>query len=159
MKFLPESFGPGWFSVRNNLHTKETFWGGKFCSLVVPQNPRDGGAWWAAVFGVAQSRTRLKRLSSSSQYTLYTIQSAIQHSDSVIYIYFFLSFLFHSDLPWEIEYSPLCDTVGPCCLSILNVSNSLHLPTPNPQSVPFPPSYLATTSLFSMSVSLFLFCG
>ena len=29
-------------------------------------NPRDGGAWWAAVCGVAQSRTRLKRLSSSS---------------------------------------------------------------------------------------------
>ena len=27
-------------------------------------NPRDGGAWWAAVYGVAQSRTRLKRLSS-----------------------------------------------------------------------------------------------
>ena len=27
---------------------------------------RDGGAWWAAVYGVAQSRTRLKRLSSSS---------------------------------------------------------------------------------------------
>ena len=31
-----------------------------------PENPRDGGAWWAAVYGVAQSRTRLKRLSSSS---------------------------------------------------------------------------------------------
>ena len=30
------------------------------------ENPRDGGAWWAAVHGVAQSRTRLKRLSSSS---------------------------------------------------------------------------------------------
>ena len=30
------------------------------------ENPRDGGAWWAAVSGVAQSRTRLKRLSSSS---------------------------------------------------------------------------------------------
>ena len=27
------------------------------------ENPRDGGAWWAAVSGVAQSRTRLKRLS------------------------------------------------------------------------------------------------
>ena len=26
----------------------------------------DGGAWWAAVYGVAQSRTRLKRLSSNS---------------------------------------------------------------------------------------------
>ena len=31
------------------------------------ENPRDGGAWWAAGYGVAQSRTRLKRLSSSSK--------------------------------------------------------------------------------------------
>ena len=30
------------------------------------ENPRDRGAWWAAVYGVAQRRTRLKRLSSSS---------------------------------------------------------------------------------------------
>ena len=30
------------------------------------ENPRDGGAWWAAIYGVAQSRPRLKRLSSSS---------------------------------------------------------------------------------------------
>ena len=30
------------------------------------ENPRDGAAWWAAVSGVAQSRTRLRRLSSSS---------------------------------------------------------------------------------------------
>ena len=30
------------------------------------ENPRDGGAWWAAVSGVAQSRTRLKWLSSNS---------------------------------------------------------------------------------------------
>ena len=30
------------------------------------ENPRDGGAWWAAVYGVAQSQTRLKRPSSSS---------------------------------------------------------------------------------------------
>ena len=30
------------------------------------ENPRDGGAWWAAVYGVTQSRTRLKGLSSSS---------------------------------------------------------------------------------------------
>ena len=29
------------------------------------ENPRDGGTWWAAVCGVAQSRTQLKRLSSS----------------------------------------------------------------------------------------------
>ena len=31
------------------------------------ENPRDGGAWWAAVYGVAQSRTWLKRISSSSR--------------------------------------------------------------------------------------------
>ena len=30
------------------------------------ENPRNRGAWWAAVYGVAQSRTRLKWLSSSS---------------------------------------------------------------------------------------------
>ena len=36
------------------------------CSCL--ENPRDGGAWWAAVYGVAQSWTRLKWLSSSSQY-------------------------------------------------------------------------------------------
>ena len=34
------------------------------CSCL--ENPRDGGAWWATVYGVAQSRTRLKQLSSSS---------------------------------------------------------------------------------------------
>ena len=34
------------------------------CSCL--ENPMDGGTWWAAVYAVAQSRTRLKRLSSSS---------------------------------------------------------------------------------------------
>ena len=28
------------------------------------ENSRDGGAWWAAIYGIAQSETRLKRLSS-----------------------------------------------------------------------------------------------
>ena len=34
------------------------------CSCL--ENPRHGGGWWAAVYGVTQSRTRLKWLSSSS---------------------------------------------------------------------------------------------
>ena len=34
------------------------------CSCL--ENPRDGAAWWASIYGVAQSRTRLKRLSSSN---------------------------------------------------------------------------------------------
>ena len=32
------------------------------CSCL--ENPRDGGAWWAAISGVAQSRTQLKQLSN-----------------------------------------------------------------------------------------------
>ena len=45
--------------------------GGDICAYIVEgngnplqcsclENPRDGGAWWAAVYGVAQSQTRLK---------------------------------------------------------------------------------------------------
>ena len=37
------------------------------CSCL--ENPRDGGAWWAAVYGVAQSRTGLKWLGSSSMFS------------------------------------------------------------------------------------------
>ena len=39
------------------------------CSCL--ENPRDGAAWWASVYGVAQSRTWLKRLSSSSSARYY----------------------------------------------------------------------------------------
>ena len=35
------------------------------CSCL--ENPRDSGAWWAAVYGVAQSRTQLKRLSNQGR--------------------------------------------------------------------------------------------
>ena len=38
------------------------------CSCL--ENSRDGGAWWAAIYGVTQSRTRLKWLSSSSSHLL-----------------------------------------------------------------------------------------
>ena len=38
------------------------------------ENPRDGGAWWAAIYGVAQSRTRLKWL-HSSQFKLSVLHS------------------------------------------------------------------------------------
>ena len=42
------------------------------CSCL--ENPRDGGAWWAAVYGVAQGRTLLKRRSSSVFIQQNTIQ-------------------------------------------------------------------------------------
>ena len=38
-------------------------------SVLAWRNPRDGGVWWAAIYGVTQSRTQLKRLSSSSRLT------------------------------------------------------------------------------------------
>ena len=43
------------------------------CSCL--ENPRDGGAWCAALYGVAQSRTRLKWLSSSSSSALFYIKN------------------------------------------------------------------------------------
>ena len=39
------------------------------------ENPMDGEVWWAAVYGVAQSRPRLKQLSSSSSTVYYLEQS------------------------------------------------------------------------------------
>ena len=45
------------------------------CSCL--ENPRDGAAWWAAICGVAQSWTRLKRLSSSSRVSVDTWSSFI----------------------------------------------------------------------------------
>ena len=53
------------------------------CSCL--ENPRDGGAWWAAVYGVAQSRIRLKRLSSSSS------SRRQQHTFKVLYVYLLCS--------------------------------------------------------------------
>ena len=43
------------------------------------ENPRDGGAWWAAIYGVAQSQTRLQRLRSSSMLSLGCGTRARQH--------------------------------------------------------------------------------
>ena len=74
------------------------------------ENPRDGEAWWAAIYGVAQSRTRLKRLSSSSKTS----------SDvSIIYIFLFLVMLGLRCYTWAFssygdEGSSLLWCVGPC---------------------------------------------
>ena len=53
------------------------------CSCL--ENPMDGGAWWAAIYGVAQSQTRLKRHSSSSSNILQNLQNPNQdiHMDPI----------------------------------------------------------------------------
>ena len=48
------------------------------CSCL--ENPGDGGAWWAAVYGVAQSRTWLKRLSSNSSSSAIWKNLQIKHT-------------------------------------------------------------------------------
>ena len=60
------------------------------CSCL--ENPRDGGAWWAAVSGVAQSWTWLKRLSSSSTGRILTG--------------FSLPLCEHSSLTWPVYHHP-----------------------------------------------------
>ena len=62
--------------------------------------------------------------------------------------------LFHYILSQDIEYSSLCYIVGPC-LFICSLYNSLHLLISNSESIPLPQPQ-ATTSLFSMTVSLFV---
>ena len=48
------------------------------------ENPRDGRALWAAIYGVAQSRTQLKRLRSSSSKKLIIELTSVQFSRSVM---------------------------------------------------------------------------
>ena len=57
------------FTYLTELYSNMLNWGegnGNPLQYSCPENPRDRAAWWAAVYGVAQSRTWLKRLSSSS---------------------------------------------------------------------------------------------
>ena len=76
------------------------------CSCL--ENPRDGRAWWAAIYGVAQSRTRLKRLSSSSRDLHTSLKTAgfyVQFK-LVRFLFFFFKqqiriFFFFSWMKWQ----------------------------------------------------------
>ena len=78
---IPWTAGPGrlqsmgsknWTQLSNfpfkafHFHALEKKWGGTALQYPCLENPRDGRAWWAAIYGAAQSRTQLKQLSSSS---------------------------------------------------------------------------------------------
>ena len=71
-----------------------------------PENPRDGGAWWAIVSGVAQSRTWLKRLGSSSSYLLWiSLLLFYLREISLSLSFFFFFFL------WQHSVKKAADTV------------------------------------------------
>ena len=88
------------------------------CSCL--ENPRDGGAWWAAVYGVAQSRTRLKRLSSSSSSSIYC-----QIQDEKISLYEFCA-KFKYLLVQFSSVTQSCPTLRP------HESQHARLPCPSP---------------------------
>ena len=117
------------------------------------ENPMDGWAWWAAVHGVAKSRTRLSDFTFTSHFhalekemTTYSsvlvwripekgepggLPSMGSHrvghdwsdlAKATTLVSPLFQFLFPFRLLQNTEQSPLCDTIGPCWLSILNIS-------------------------------------
>ena len=76
------------------------------CSCL--ESPRGGGAWWAAVYGVAQSRARLKRLSSSSHLPFGHLCPCPSSLGRVSV------FLFQSELPPHPMLHPLLGIIFPC---------------------------------------------
>ena len=96
------------------------------------ENPRDGEPWWAAVYGVTQSWTRLKRLSSSSSSREWAVfVFPILSSTCVvslfiltilvrIFLNFIIVFNFISPIINEIEH--IFHSISPlmCCLSFKN---------------------------------------
>ena len=95
------------------------------CSCL--ENPRDGGAWWAAVYGVTQSRTRLKWLSSSSSSKKVMIVSGGQQRYWAIYMHMYPFFHKLPSYPCcliTLSRVP-CVIVGPCWPSILNTASSI----------------------------------
>ena len=103
------------------------------CSCL--ENRRDGGAWRAAIYGVAQSRTRLKRLSSSSLWEKRGDHLCLFHRFVEIWIFNFfedtksdvhisveVSVADFSNRPWQsrlagIENSSLSGALLPLCSS------------------------------------------
>ena len=66
--------------------------------------------------------------------------SAIQQSDSVIYILFFLTnILFHYGLSQDTENSSVCYIAGPCCLSVLYIKAWICYSQPSTPSLFLPP--------------------
>ena len=72
------------------------------------EDPRDGGAWWAAVYGVAQSQSRLKWLSSSMVYflclTYFTLYGNLQLHPCWCKWHYFI--LFHGWVVFHCLYVP-----------------------------------------------------
>ena len=101
------------------------------CSCL--ENPRDWGAWWAAVSGVAQSRTRLKWLSSNIWYLFFSFllpSSYMTASRSIhvsAYNKNFISFLGLNNIPlyiWTTSSLSIPTDGHLGCFHVLAIVNS-----------------------------------
>ena len=97
------------------------------CSCL--ENPRDGGAWWPAVYGVAQSRTRLKRLSSS----IYVCVCVCVCVYTFIYIYTHTHYVLNLCYPLQYILNQSCWKV---------YQHQEWLLTPLTSCLPYKPTYL-----------------
>ena len=96
---------------------------GNQCSCL--ENPRDGGAWWAAVYGVAQSRTRWKWLSCSSSSWVWSdsIISPRTYLKSIVGFHFALNHLFCCYALWVV-LGIMCVCVCVCVFNlVLGIDN------------------------------------
>ena len=126
------------------------------CSCL--ENPRDGGAWWAAVYGVAQSWTRLKWLSSSSTSVnsilhCHLLWILMHYTAFLISLHFFLNgfTLISSHLILFSSLSSNCFLflfhLGHCLAVCSSFKSRYDLSFPLQSNVfqLFPPSYLLVT--------------
>ena len=94
------------------------------CSCL--ENPRDGRAWWAAVYGVKQSRTRLKWLSSSS---------SIKIKKAVLRVWYFLwhrnCHMRRFPLANDSNLSPFPTELAPLCLLGFSLLKNLSILLPD----------------------------
>ena len=74
------------------------------CSCL--ENPRDRGAWWASVYGVAQSRTQLTRLSSSS--------SSSQPLKLLLWFDVYYFYAYFQNSPIHVKWSESSSVVSDC---------------------------------------------
>ena len=99
------------------------------CSCL--ENPRDGGAWWAAICGVAQSRTRLKWLSSSSLYLMSFFCSRILlRIPHYSYCYLIIKGTYYQCDLWLLMLTFLPNTWVKPLLGFSKVTYSLPTPPP-----------------------------
>ena len=99
--------------------------------------PRDRGAWWTAVYGVPQSRTRLKRLCSSSSRDIRESVRSCSHAR-------------HFATPWTARQASLSITISRNLLKLMSVESvmpSNHLILCNPLLLL--PSVFASIRVFS----------